>query len=252
MSQLEDRVALVTGGGSGIGRAAALELSRAGARVVVADVDARGGNNTVARIRECKGDALFVRCDVSRGEEVSELVSTVLAAYGRLDCAFNNAGVEGALASTVDCTEDNWDRTLATNLKSVWLCMKYELAAMRKQGSGSIVNCASVAGLVGFANLPAYVASKHGIVGLTRAAALENAKLSVRVNAVCPGVIRTPMVDRVTGGRPEVEAQLVASQPVGRVGTPEEIASAVVWLCSPGASLMTGQALAVDGGWVAQ
>lgn len=252
MTALENQVALVTGGAAGIGRAAAAELANAGARVVVADLDGAGGEETVAQIRARGGEALFVRCDVSKGEQVAMLVARTLAAYGRLDCAFNNAGIEGAMASTTDCTEENWDRTLAVNLKSVWLCMKHELPHMQKQGHGSIVNCASIAGLVGFPSLPAYVASKHGIVGLTRAAALENAKLGIRVNAVCPGVIRTAMIDRITGGKADVAAQFIAPQPIGRMGTPEEVASAVLWLCSPGASLVTGQALAVDGGWVAQ
>ena len=252
MAMLQDQVALVTGGSSGIGRAAALELARAGAYVVVADVDAHGGENTVALIRAEHGQASFVRCDVSNNDQVAALVAGTVRAHGALACAFNNAGIEGVLATTVDCTEENWDRTLAVNLKSVWLCMKYELPVMQKQGRGSIVNCASIAGLVGFPSAAAYVASKHGVVGLTRTAALENAKLGVRVNAVCPGIIQTPMIDRATGGRAEVASQFIAPQPIGRMGTPEEVASAVLWLCSPGASLTTGQALAVDGGWVAQ
>ncbi len=252
MAMLQDQVALVTGGSSGIGRAAALELAKAGAYVVVADVDAHGGEDTVALIRAQDGQASFVRCDVSNNEQVAALVAGTVRAHGRLDCAFNNAGIEGVLATTVDCTEENWDRTLAVNLKSVWLCMKHELPVMQKQGRGSIVNCASIAGLVGFPSAAAYVASKHGVVGLTRTAALENAKLGVRVNAVCPGIIQTPMIDRATGGRAEVRSQFIAPQPIGRMGTPEEVASAVLWLCSPGASLTTGQALAVDGGWVAQ
>ncbi len=252
MSDMKNQVALVTGGSSGIGRATALAFAQAGARVVVADVDARGGEETVTQIRQRKGDALFVRTDVSKAEQVAALFASALAAYGRLDCAFNNAGTEGAMASLADGTEENWDRTIAVNLKSVWLCMKHELPVMQKQGGGCIVNCASIAGLVGFPMAAAYVASKHGIVGLTRTAALENAKLGVRVNAVCPGIIHTPMIDRATGGSAEAEAQFLAGQPIGRIGRPEEIASAVLFLCSPGASLITGQALAIDGGWVAQ
>lgn len=252
MGAFTNKVALVTGGSFGIGRATALAFAAEGARVVVADIDARGGEDTVATIRRLNGDALFVRTDVSKNDQVAALLGSTLGAYGRLNYAFNNAGIEGVMATTQDCTEENWDRILAVNLKSVWLCMKHELPQMLRQGHGSIVNCASIAGLVGFATAPAYVASKHGVVGLTRTAALENAKLGVRVNAVCPGIIRTPMIERATGGNPEIEAQFLAGQPIGRMGTPEEVASAVLWLCSDGASLMTGQAIAVDGGWVAQ
>jgi NAD(P)-dependent dehydrogenase (short-subunit alcohol dehydrogenase family) len=252
MGQLQDKVALVTGGSSGIGRATALAMASQGARVVVSDVDARGGEETVARIRERKGQALFIRADVSNPEQVAGLIAGTLAAYGRLDCAFNNAGTEGAMATTAECSEENWDRIIAVNLKGVWLCMKAELSHMLKAGAGSIVNCASIAGLVGFAAAPAYVASKHGVVGLTKTAALESIKAGVRVNAVCPGIIRTPMIDRATGGSAEAEQQFLAAQPIGRMGTPEEIAAAVVFLCSDAASLIAGQALAIDGGWVAQ
>jgi len=252
MNAGNEQVVLVTGASSGIGRAAAIAFARQGARVVVADVLVRGGEETVAQIRDARGQAKFICADVSSAADVARLVSDTVAEYGRLDCAFNNAGIEGTMAATADCTEENWDRTLAINLKGMWLCMKYELPQMLKQGRGSIVNCSSVAGLVGFAQLPAYVASKHGVVGLTRCAALECAKLGVRVNAVCPGVIRTPMVDRLTGAKPEVEAQFIAPQPIGRMGEPDEVAAAVLWLCSDAASFVTGQALAVDGGWVAQ
>lgn len=252
MFDFKNQVVLVTGGGSGIGQATAHEFARSGARVVVADVDVRTGEDTVARIRERKGEALFVRCDVSHAQQVEALVATTVGCYGRIDVAFNNAGTEGVMSSTADCTEENWDRTLAVNLKSIWLCMKHELPHMQKQGAGSIVNCASIAGLVGFPMAAAYTASKHGVVGLTRVAALENAKLGVRVNAVCPGVIRTPMIERATGGSAAAEAQFIAQQPIGRLGRPEEVASCVLWLCSQGASLVTGQAIAVDGGWVAQ
>lgn len=252
MAKFAGKVALVTGGSFGIGRATALAFARDGARVVVADIDAAGGEETVASIVALKGEAIFVHTDVSKNEQVAALVDTTLKAYGRLDCAFNNAGIEGVMASTHETTEDNWDRVLAVNLKSVWLCLKHELPHMLRQGHGAIVNCSSIAGLVGFPSASAYVASKHGVVGLTRTAALESAKLGVRVNAVCPGIIRTPMIDRATGGKAEAEAAFLAGQPIGRMGTPEEVASAVLWLCSDDASLMTGQAIAVDGGWVAQ
>jgi NAD(P)-dependent dehydrogenase (short-subunit alcohol dehydrogenase family) len=252
MGTFESKVALVTGGSSGIGRATALAFASEGARVVVSDVDSRGGEETVARIRERKGQALFIRADVSKADEVARLVANTVSAYGKLDCAFNNAGTEGTMATTDTCTEENFDRIVAVNLKGVWLCMKHELAHMLPRGTGSVVNCSSIAGLVGFASAPAYVASKHGVVGLTRAGALETVKRGVRVNAVCPGIIRTAMIDRATGGSAEVEKQFLLQQPIGRMGTPEEVAAAVLFLCSDAASLITGQAVAVDGGWVAQ
>jgi NAD(P)-dependent dehydrogenase (short-subunit alcohol dehydrogenase family) len=251
-SDANGKVALVTGGSSGIGRATALAFAGEGARVVVADIAAADGERTVAQIREHGGEAQFVRTDVSQSEEVAALIARTLSVYGRLDCAFNNAGTDGKVASTTACTEENWDRTLAVNLKSVWLCMKQELPHMLERGAGSIVNCASIAGLVAFPMMPAYAASKHGVVGLTRTAAIENARSGVRINAVCPGVIRTPMVERGTAGRADVLARLLAPQPIGRLGTAEEIASVVLFLCSEAASLITGQAIAVDGGWTAQ
>jgi NAD(P)-dependent dehydrogenase (short-subunit alcohol dehydrogenase family) len=180
------------------------------------------------------------------------MVQGAVAAYGRLDCAYNNAGIEGILATTADYTEETWDRVMAINLKGVWLCLKYEVPQMLKQGGGAIVNTASVAGLVGGPLLPAYVASKHGVVGLTKTAALEYAKSGIRVNAVCPGAVRTPMMERGIAMRPEFETQALAAEPVGRMAKPEEIAEAVVWLCSEAASFVTGHAMAVDGGMVAQ
>lgn len=252
MDEWSDKVALVTGGGSGIGRATALAFAQRGARVVVADLDEPGGEQTAAQIRERGGSALFVRTDVANNGDVAGLIAAALAAYGRLDCAFNNAGIDGGYAPTAAASEEDFDRTIAVNLKGVWLCMKHELLHMHAVGRGSIVNCASIFGLVGFAQVGAYVASKHGVVGLTRTAALEYAALGVRVNAICPGVIRTAMVERATRGRADVQAQLIAPQPIGRMGTPEEVAAAVLFLCSDAASLITGQALAADGGWVAQ
>jgi NAD(P)-dependent dehydrogenase (short-subunit alcohol dehydrogenase family) len=219
---------------------------------MVADVTVEGGHDTVRLIQEAGGEATFMRTDVTQATEVDALIARTLALYKRLDCAHNNAGIEGATGSTADCTEDNWDRVLSVNLKGVWLCMKYEIPPMLQQSGGAIVNTASVAGLVGARGIPAYVASKHGVVGLTKTAALEYARTGIRVNAVCPGVIRTPMVERLLSGRPRAEARLVEMEPVRRLGTPEEVAEAVIWLCSDAASFVTGHTLTVDGGLVAQ
>lgn len=250
--QFEGKVVLVTGGASGIGRAATLAFAREGAKVVVADVLAEGGEETVRMIKEAGGQATFIKTDVSKATEVEMLIKKAVETYGSLDFAFNNAGIEGTMAPTADCTEENWDRTISINLKGIWLCMKYEIPQMLKQGGGAIVNTASVAGLVGFQGLPAYGASKGGVVQLTRTAALEYAKTGIRVNAVCPGVIRTPMVERLLSDQPEAEAGFIAMEPVGRMGKPEEIAEAVVWLCSDAASFVTGHPMVVDGGLVAQ
>lgn len=251
--QLEGKVALVTGGGSGIGRATALAFAREGAKVIVSGRSVASGEETVRMIKAASGDVLWVKADVSQATEVEALIKKAVEVYGRLDCAFNNAGIEGVLAPTAECTEENWDRTIAVNLKGVWLCMKYEIPQMLKQGNGAIVNNASALGLGGIPTLPAYVASKHGVVGLTKTAALEYAKLDLRINAVCPGAIRTPLYEeRVFKTHPQMEGLVTALEPVGRMGKPEEIAAAVVWLCSEAASFVTGHAMAVDGGWVAQ
>lgn len=246
------KVALVTGASSGIGRATALAFAREGADVVVADVLEEAGRQT-AQLVEAEGvRALFVVCDVARDHDVRSMIGRAVETFGRIDCAFNNAGIEGEQAPTADCTEENWDRVVAVNLKGVWLCMKYEIPEMLKQGGGAIVNCSSIAGLVGFTGIPAYVASKHAVVGLTRTAALELAKSNIRVNAVCPGVIQTPMIERFTHGEAQIQQQLIAGEPVGRAGRPEEVADVVLWLCSGASSFVTGQPIAVDGGWVAQ
>ncbi len=244
------KVIIVTGSSFGIGRSTAIAFAQRGAKVVLSDW--KEDEDTLNIIHQKGGEAIFVKCDVSMEEDVKKLVAAAISTYGRLDVAFNNAGIEGAPAPAADCTNDNWDRTININLKGVWYSMKYEIPEMLKAGGGVIVNNASIAGLVGFAGVPAYVASKHGVVGLTKNAAMDYAKQNIRVNAVCPGVIHTPMVDRFTGNDPKVLEQLVANKPMGRVGEPEEIAETVVFLCSPGSSFITGQAIAVDGGWTTQ
>jgi NAD(P)-dependent dehydrogenase (short-subunit alcohol dehydrogenase family) len=246
------KVALVTGASSGIGRATALAFAREGAKVVVADVTVEGGEETVALVKKAGGEAIFVKTDVSKAVEVEALVAKAVATYGRLDCAYNNAGIAGKAKTVVDDTEDNWDRILAINLKGVWLCMKYEIAHMLKQGGGAIVNTASGAGLIGVRRGGAYVASKHGVVGLTKTAALEYAKAGIRVNCVCPGPIDTPMLQGIGGNNQVVIERMVAAQPGGRLGKPAEIAEAAVWLCSDAASFVTGLPMPVDGGYTAQ
>ncbi len=250
--QFAGKVALVTGGSSGIGRASSLAFAREGAQVIVSDVVADAGQETVELITNAGGTASFVAANVSQASEVEALIATCVETYGRLDCAHNNAGIEGPGAPTVDYDEDSWDRVIAINLTGVWLCMKYQIPEMLKHGGGAIVNTSSAAGLLGFRGGSAYVASKHGVVGLTKTAALEYAKAGVRVNAVCPGAIDTPMMGRITGHKPHRAERMASSEPVGRMGSPEEIAEAVVWLCSDAASFVTGHAMSVDGGLVAQ
>ena len=252
MGQLDGKVALITGAGSGIGRASALVFAREGAKVALADIVVEGGEETVRMVKEAGGEAFFIKADVSNAADVEAMVNTVVETYGRIDCAYNNAGIEGQLASTDEYAEDMFDKVIGINLTGVWLCMKYELPHMLKQGSGAIVNTASGAGLIGVAGMSAYVASKHGVVGLTKTAALEYAKSGIRVNAVCPGLIQTPMVERITNGHPQLGEALVAAEPIGRTGRPEEIAESVVWMCSDAASFVTGHAMSVDGGFVAQ
>ncbi len=249
---VENKVALVTGAGSGIGRESALAFAREGAKVVVADIVVKGGEETVQMIRRAGGEAIFVKTDVSKFDEAERLVRTAVETYGRLDCAHNNAGVEGVVAPTADYPEDEWDRVIAINLKGIWLCMKAEIHQMLTQHSGAIVNTASTLGQVGIQGIAAYVASKSGVVGLTKTAALDYATSGIRINAVMPGVIRTPMMARQMGDNAHLaEQQYISLEPIGRLGRPEEIAEAAVWLCSDRASFVLGHAMAVDGGYLA-
>ena len=249
--QLEGKVSLITGGGSGIGKASALAFAKEGSKVVVADVNVEGGEQTVRLIQDTGGEATFVRADVSNSGDVSDMVSHAVQTYNRLDCAFNNAGISGGRGRIHEYTEDDWSRVLNINLTGVWLCMKYEIIQMLKQGGGAIVNTASVMGLVGGSRSPAYGATKHGVVGLTKTGAVDYAQEAIRINAVCPGYIRTPMIEQSILSDPVAEERVVSRHPMHRLGTPEEIAEAVVWLCSDAASFVTGHAMTVDGGYVA-
>jgi NAD(P)-dependent dehydrogenase (short-subunit alcohol dehydrogenase family) len=249
---LDGKVALITGAGSGIGRATSLIFAREGAKLVLADIVVEGGEETLRMVKEAGAEAIFVRTDVSKLTEVEALVAKVISTWGRIDCAFNNAGIDGKMAKLADCTEETWNRTIAINLSGVFFCMKAEIPHMLRQGGGAIVNTASVAGLTGSPGLPAYVASKHGVVGLTRAAAIEYGREKIRVNCVCPGPIHTPMMSRLLTGRPEMEQRFASAEPLKRLGEPAEIGEAVAWLCSDAASYVTGHAMPVDGGYMAK
>ncbi|MGH7838950.1 MAG: glucose 1-dehydrogenase [Candidatus Binataceae bacterium] len=248
---LDGKVALITGAGSGIGQATARIFAREGAKLVLADVVAEGGNRTLQIVQDLGAEAIFVKCDVARWSDVDAAVAKAVQTYGRLDCAFNNAGIEGASGDTHECTDENWNRVIAINLTGVWYCMKAELAQMLKQGRGAIVNTSSGAGLAGVPHMPAYVAAKHGVAGLTRAAALEYGRHNIRINAVGPGPIRTPMLGRLTQKRPDIEERFARAEPLRRLGEPGEIGEAAAWLCSDHASFVTGLPMPVDGGFMA-
>ncbi|MGC1645525.1 MAG: SDR family oxidoreductase [Candidatus Sulfotelmatobacter sp.] len=249
--ELQGKVGLVTGGTSGIGRETAVHFAKAGASVVVAGRRELEGEETIELVRAAGADGLFVKTDVSKASEVDTLIQKAVERFGRLDVAFNNAGVEGVLAPIVGQSEEDFDRTIDINLKGVWLCLKYEIRQMLRQGgSGAIVNMSSILGLVGALGAAAYSASKHGVIGLTKTAALENAKSGIRINAVCPGFTETPMADRIFRV-PAVHKYVLSLHPIGRLGRPTEIAETVVWMCSDRASFMTGQSLVLDGGFLA-
>jgi NAD(P)-dependent dehydrogenase (short-subunit alcohol dehydrogenase family) len=242
------KVAFVTGAANGIGRATALAFARKGAAVVIADVSEQGNQETARMIEKLGGRVLAVRCNVTQTEDVKAALSKTIEAFGRLDVAFNNAGVEQKKVATAELEEEEWDRIVNINLRGVFLCMKYEIPLMLKQGGGAIVNTSSGAGVIGIKEGAAYTAAKHGLIGLTKSAALEYAPLNIRVNAVAPGYIDTPMMLRFTGGTAEGKEKVIAQEPIGRMGQPEEIANAVVWLCSDASSFVVGHTLVVDGG----
>jgi NAD(P)-dependent dehydrogenase (short-subunit alcohol dehydrogenase family) len=248
--RLSDKVILVTGAASGIGQAAALRFAEEEAVVIVADVQETAGHRTVEQIEQAGGTAVFIRVDVSQPQDIEAAFRQVKQLYGRLDCACNNAGIDGDWADSLSCSTENFDRVYQVNVKGVWLCMREELQLMLAQGRGSIVNTASVAGHAGFIGYPAYTASKHAVMGLTKVAALEYAGRGIRVNAVCPGIIHTPLFERYSKKAPEVD--YAAMEPVGRLGRSNEVAEAMLWLCSDESSFVTGSGLVVDGGFLAR
>jgi len=247
-NSFKEKVAFVTGAASGIGRATAIAFALEGASVVVDDISEHESHETARMIKEAGGRALAVKCDVSQTEEVKNCLGQSIETFGRLDFAFNNAGVEQKLALTAETTVEEWDRVVNTDLRGVFLCLKHEIPLMLKQGGGAIVNTSSGAGVKGFKKEAAYVAAKHGVVGLTKVAALDYAQSNIRVNAVAPGIIDTAMMQRFSGGTPEGYKAVTSQEPVGRMGRPEEITAAVLWLCSDAASFVTGHTMVVDGG----
>ena len=245
------KTALVTGAAGGIGRATAIAFAEKGADVFVSDISVEGGEETVSIIKDMGRDAFFGKCDVSNSNEIESLISTAVKTYGKVDVAVNNAGIEGNLANIVDCPKEEWDRVVAVNLTGVWLCMKYEITQMLKQGGGAIVNIASIEGLIAFPGMSPYVASKHGVNGITKTAAIEYATSNIRVNSLCPGIIDTKMIDRLSTPIEDLDT-LIETSTAGRKGRPEEIAKAAVWLCSSEASFVNGHNMVVDGGFIIQ
>ena len=252
MLALENKVTLITGGNSGIGRATAIMAAKEGAKVVIANRTAESGQRVVQEIKDAGGEAMFVQADVAKAVQVKAMVETIVDRHGRLDCAFNNAGIAGVLAIAHEVKEEDWDECIDINLKSVWLCMKYEIAQMLEQGGGSIVNQGSAAGLVALPGALAYCAAKFGVIGLTKTAAIEYVKSNIRINAMCPSFVGTPLTQKLGEDYPEFVEKAFPFQPNGRLGTPDEIASGVIWMLSDASSFANGLIMSVDGGYVAQ